>query len=126
MRAQPADHLAPDPSDPDQLVDGAKWAPSPVGDNGSRLGRAHPGQERQRLRGRGVQVHHAVDPLASPGAPTGEREQQHDTKDGGAARHARLSARAFRRLPGETGPGGVLTFVLVVYWSSTDLLLVFY
>ena len=101
MRAQPADHLATDAFDPDQLVDGPEGASLSIDEDRRGLCRTDPGQQRQDLRRRRVQVHDTVDRLARLGGRAREENQtREETDEGGAGTHACLSARGWIQLPG--------------------------
>src|SRR5665213_365512 len=103
MRAQPADHLSAETFDPHQLVDRPERAPLSVRQYGDRFGRSDSGQQRQHLRGRGVEVDDPLDGLARSrerGAQHQEQAYQRRTDQSGAGTHDGLSAPAPARLPG--------------------------
>jgi hypothetical protein len=101
MHAQPADHLAADALDPDQLVDRAKGTSLSIDEDGLRLGRADSGQQGQDLGGGGVEVHHPVHRLASVRGRRSRQEKESwedQATDRGAGTHACLSVRGRIRL----------------------------
>ena len=91
--AQAPNHLAANPPDAHQLVDGAERMPPPVDDDLGRLGRTDSGQQAQHPDLGRVDVDDAVDRLRRASGRRGDQDQAGDEQAMPTA-HARLSAAA--------------------------------
>lgn len=91
------DHLAADPLDAHQLVDGAERMPFPVANDLRSLGGSDARKKTEDTRVSGIEVHDAVNGLGRPGARReGEAHETDQTRNdpGARATHAPLSVGA--------------------------------